>query len=109
MKQNKTQTSNPKQRASVNVPQGPRSGNTGSPDKRAEFKSAKSTTGSQRSKLADFVISALGMRGKGVQPYVNPALENMSSNSAKTTGIAKNSTADGARLPSKYKSPKTKG
>ena len=105
----KIQTSNPKQRASVNVAQGPRSGNTGSPDKRAEFKAAKSTSSSERSKLADFVMDALGMRGRGMQPYVNPALENMSSNSAKTTGISKNVTADGARLPTKYKSPKTKG
>jgi hypothetical protein len=109
MPSNKIQTSNPKQRASVNVAQGPRSGNTGSPDKRAEFKSAKSTSSSERSKLADFVMSALGMRGKGMQPYVNPALENLNSNSAKTTGISKNSTADGSRLPGKYKSPKTKG
>ena len=109
MPSNKIQTSNPKQRASVNVPQGPRSGNTGSPEKHAAFKAAKSTSSSERSKLADFVMTALGMRGKGMQPYVNPALEGVNSNSARTTGISKNPTADGARLPSKYKSPKTKG
>lgn len=105
----KIQTSNPKQRASVNVAQGPRTGNTGSPDKHAAFTAAKSETNSERSRLADFVMDALGMRGQGVQPYVNPALENISSNSARTTGISKNKTADGSRLPAKYKSPKSKG
>ena len=101
-------TKNPEARA-INQKQGPRTGNAGTPAKHAEFKAAKSETNSERSRLADFVISALGMRGKGVQPYVNPALENISSNSARTTGIAKNKTADGSKLPSKYKSPKTKG
>ena len=89
----KTQTSNP-QEAAINQKQGPRTGNTGTPSKRDDFKAMKSDRSSEKSKLADFVISAL---------------ENLSPNSAKTTGIKKNVTADGARLPSKYKSPKTKG
>ena len=93
----------------INQPQGPRTGNTGTPSKRTEFKAAKSDTGSERSKLADFVMSALSMRGRGMAPSVDPALENISSNSAKTTGLAKNSTANGAKLPGRYKSPKTKG
>ena len=93
----------------INQKRGPTTGNAGSPMKRTEFQSAKSETNSERSRLADFVMSALGMRGKGQSPSVNPALEGLSSNSARTTGISKNSTADGARLPSKYKSPKTRG
>ena len=101
-------TKNPEAKA-INQKQGPRRGNTGTPSKRDEFKSAKSDTNSERSRLADFVINALGMRGKGVQPSVNPALEQISGNSAKTTGISRNKTADGATLPAKYKRPKTKG
>jgi hypothetical protein len=100
---------NPQAKSSVNVAQGPRTGNAGTPSKRNEFMSAKSETGSERSRLADFVMDALGMRGKGMQPYVNPALENISSNSAKTTGISRNSTADGSRAPAKNKPPKSKG
>ena len=101
-------TKNPEAKA-INQKQGPRTGNQNPGSKRADFMAAKSTTGSERSKLADFVTNALAMRGRGMQPSVDPALENLSSNSAKTTGLSKNKTADGARLPSKYKSPKTKG
>lgn len=104
----KTQTSNPQEKA-INQKQGPRTGNTGTPSKREEFKAAKSTSSSEKSKLADFVMSALEGRGKGMAASVNPALEGVSANSAKTTGIKKNVTADGARLSSKYKRPITKG
>jgi hypothetical protein len=104
----KTQTSNPQEKA-INQKQGPRTGNAGTPSKRDDFKSMKSDRSSEKSKLADFVMSALETRGNGMKPSINPAVENLSSNSAKTTGIKKNVTADGARLPSKYKSPKTKG
>ena len=101
-------TKNPEAKA-INQKQGPRTGNTGTPAKRDEFRSMKSETGSERSRLADFVMDALGMRGKGMQPHVNPALENISSNRAKTTGLSKNSTADGSRAPAKNKAPKSKG
>ena len=101
-------TKNPEARA-INQKQGPRTGNQNPGSKRADFMAAKSTTGSERSKLADFVTNALAMRGKGMQPYVDPALEQVSGNSAKTTGISRNKTADGATLPAKYKRPKTKG
>jgi len=101
-------TKNP-QAKPINQKRGPTTGNTNTGSKHADFVKAKSETSSERSKLADFVMGALGMRGDGMKPYVNPALENISSNSAKTTGIKKNSTADGAKLPGKYKMPKTKG
>jgi hypothetical protein len=104
----KTQTGNPQDRA-INQKQGPRTGNMGTPSKRDDFKSMKSDRSSEKSKLADFVISALEGRGNGTKPAINPALENLSPNSAKSTGIKKNVTADGTRLPSKYKQPKTKG
>ena len=101
-------TKNP-QAKPINQKRGPTTGNLNTGTKHADFVKAKSDTGSERSKLADFVMDALGMRGKGMQPYVNPALEQVSSNSAKTTGKSKNPTADGSRAPAKNKAPKTKG
>jgi hypothetical protein len=101
-------TKNPEAKP-INQKQGPRTGNAGTPTKRKEFKDAKSTTGSERSRLADFVINALTTRGNDTKPAINPGVENLSPNSARTTGISKNSTADGAKLPAKYKRPKTKG
>lgn len=101
-------TKNP-QAKPVNQKRGPTTGNAGNPEKRSSFQSAKSEVNSERSRLADFVMSALGMRGAGMKPTVNPALESVNDNSARTSGISKNSTSDGSRLPSKYKSPKKKG
>jgi hypothetical protein len=101
-------TKNPEAKP-INQKQGPRTGNAGTPSKRNEFKSVKSTTGSERSKLADFVMNAVANRGEHTRSSINPGLENLSANSAKTTGIKRNSTADGAKLPAKYKTPKTKG
>lgn len=91
--------------AKINQPQGPRTGNTGNTAKRSAFMKAKSETNSERSTLADFVMSALGMRGRGQAPAVNPALEGLDSN----RGPKANPTANGAKLPGKYKSPKSKG
>ena len=104
----KTQTSNPQEK-SVNQKQGPRIGNMGTPTKRDDFKKMKSESSSEKSKLAEFVLSALENRGQGMKPYVNSALENLSPNSSKSTGIKNNVTANGSKLPSKYKQPKTKG
>ena len=101
-------TKNPQAKA-INQKQGPRTGNAGTAAKRSEFMSAKSDTGSERSRLADFVMDALANRGEHTKSSINPGLENMSPNSAKTTGIKRNPTANGAKLPGKYKSPKTKG
>jgi hypothetical protein len=101
-------TKNPESKP-INQKRGPTTGNQNPGGKREAFVKAKSDSSSEKSKLADFVMDALSMRGTGMKPFVNPALENVSSNSAKTTGKSKNPTADGAKLPSKYKSPKTKG
>jgi len=51
--------------------------------------------------LAAMVTDALEMRGRGQAGKTNPALESVSSNT--NTGPKKNSTADGSKLPSKYK------
>jgi hypothetical protein len=64
----------------------------------------KSTVNSERATIANMITDALGMRGRGQAGKTNPALESVSSNT--NTGPKKNSTADGSKLPSKYKSPK---
>jgi hypothetical protein len=99
-------TTNP-QAKSINQKRGPVTGNAGTPSKRDDFMAAKSTSGSEKSALADMVISALETRGNGMKPFILPAVEGLS---AKTNvGPKTNTTANGARLPSKYKTPKTKG
>jgi hypothetical protein len=94
-------STNPQQKA-INQSRGPTTGNKGTPSKRNEFMKLKASSGSEKSELANMVTSALEMRGRGQAGYVNPALEGLHSN----TGPKKNSTADGAKLPGKYKSPK---
>jgi hypothetical protein len=94
--------SNP-QAKPINQKRGPTTGNAGNMTKRKDFEAEKSRTGSQRAELANMVTSALEMRGKTqFSGRTNPGLEGLHSN----TGPKRNPTADGARLPSKYKSPK---
>ena len=93
--------SNPQSKP-INQKRGPTTGNQGTPSKRSAFMDAKATSGSEKSVLADMVTSALEMRGRGVAPKINPALEGLHSN----TGPKTNPTANGAKLPNKYKSPK---
>jgi len=88
----------------INQKRGPTTGNAGTPTKRNDFMDAKSTSSGEKATLAKMVTDALEMRGRGQAGTVNPALEGVSSNT--NTGPKKNSTADGAKLPSKYKSPK---
>ena len=97
---------NPQAKA-INQKRGPQTGNAGSMTKRNAFMDAKSTSSSEKATLANMVTSALEMRGRGVKPYVNPALEGISSNT--NTGPKKNPTASNSSLPGKYKKPTTKG
>lgn len=91
--------SNP-QAKPINQKRGPTTGNSGNMAKRKEFESEKSRTGSMRSKLANMVTSALEMRGKTqFGGRTNPGLEGLHSN----TGPKANPTANGSKLPSKYK------
>ena len=96
-------TKNP-QAKEINQKRGPTTGNAGTPTKRNDFMDAKSVSSSEKASLAKMVTDALEMRGRGTAPTVNPALEGVSMNT--NTGPKKNSTADGAKLPGKYKSPK---
>lgn len=96
-------TRNPQAKA-INQKRGPTTGNRGTPSKRDTFMSEKSTVNSERATIANMITDALSMRGRGQAGTTNPALEGVHSNT--NTGPKKNSTADGSKLPSKYKSPK---
>jgi hypothetical protein len=91
-------STNPQSKA-INQKRGPTTGNAGSTTKRNAFMAEKSTSSSEKSKLASMVTDALEMRGRGQAGKTNPALEGLH----ERTGPKKNSTADGSKLPSKYK------
>ena len=99
-------TKNPQAKA-INQKRGPTMGNEGTSSKRNDFMKMKSTSSGDKSQLADMVISALETRGRGMKPYIDPAVEGLSSNT--NVGPKSNTTANGAKLPSKYKKPTTKG
>ena len=99
-------TSNP-QSAAINQKRGPTTGNQDMGGKRDTFMKEKATSGNEKSALANMVTDAVAMRGRGMQGYRDPSTENLSANT--NVGPKKNSTADGAKLPSKYKKPTNKG
>jgi hypothetical protein len=76
---------------SINQAQGPRTGNMGTPSKRATFVKEKASSGNEKSALANFVMDALANRGAGMQGKIDPAVEGISSN----TGPKRNPTAGG--------------
>jgi len=90
--------SNPQAKA-INQKRGPTTGNAGTSSKRKDFMAEKSTSSSEKSKLASMVTGALEMRGRGQAGKTNPALEGLHSN----TGPKVNPTANGSKLPGKYK------
>jgi hypothetical protein len=89
-------TKNPQSKP-INQKRGPTTGNGDNGAKRQTFIDEKKDSGNERSRLADFVMDALGMRGKGMAPHVDPALENINSSSSKSTGISRNPTAGGTK------------
>ena len=99
-------TKNPQAKA-INQKRGPTMGNEGTSSKRNDFMKMKSTSSGEKSQLADMVISALETRGRGMKPYIDPAVEGLHANT--NVGPKSNTTANGAKLPSKYKKPITKG
>jgi hypothetical protein len=64
----------------INQKRGPTTGNAGNATKRNAFMDAKSTSSSEKATLANMVTSALEMRGRGVSPSINPALEGLARN-----------------------------
>ena len=95
----KISSTNPQGNKDINQKRGPTTGNVATGSKRDDFMKEKSTSSSEKAGLAKMVTDALEMRGRGVQPKVDPALEGLHSN----TGPKRNPTADGSKLPSKYK------
>jgi hypothetical protein len=92
-------STNPQGGKAINQKRGPTTGNAGTMSKRDAFMKAKSMSGSEKSVLADMVTGALEMRGRGQAGKTNPALEGLH----ERTGPKSNPTANGSRLPSKYK------
>ena len=92
-------STNPEGGKPINQKRGPTAGNAGNATKRSTFMKEKSETGSERAKIATMITDALEMRGRGQAGKTNPALEGVHS----TTGKAANPTANGSKLPSKYK------
>ena len=91
--------SNPQSKP-INQKRGPTVGNSNPGSKRKDFEAAKSKSSSEKASLANMVTSALEMRGRGqFGGRTNPALEGLHSN----TGPKTNPTANGSKLPSKYK------
>jgi len=92
-------STNPQGGKPINQKRGPTTGNAGSTTKRNDFMDAKSASSSEKATLAKMVTDALEMRGRGQAGRTNPALEGLHSN----TGPKTNPTANGSKLPSKYK------
>jgi hypothetical protein len=83
----------------INQKRGPTVGNVATGSKRADFMKEKSAVNSERATIANMITDALGMRGKGQAGTINPALEGLH----EKTGKAANPTANGSKLPAKYK------
>jgi hypothetical protein len=86
----------------INQKRGPTTGNAGNASKRKDFLADKSATSSEKAALANMVTSALEMRGRGQAGHTNPALEGLH----ERTGPKSNATANGSKLPAKYKAPR---
>ena len=99
-------TSNPQTKA-INQKRGPTTGNMDMGGKRSTFMKEKATTGSEKSALADMVTNAVANRGRGMKPFIDPTVEGLSANT--NVGPKSNTTANGAKLPAKYKKPVSKG
>ena len=99
-------TSNP-QSKEINQKRGPTTGNMDAGGKRSTFMKEKSTSGNEKSALADMVTNAVANRGRGMQSFRDPAVEGLHADT--NVGPKKNFTADSSKLPSKYKKPVSKG
>ena len=88
----------------INQKRGPTTGNQDLGGKRSAFMKEKASSGNERSALADMVTNAVAARGRGMQPFIDPTVEGLHADT--NIGGKKNTTANGAKLPSKYKAPK---
>ena len=92
-------STNPQGGKPINQKRGPTTGNAGNAGKRSTFMAEKSAVNSERATIANMITDALAMRGRGQAGVTNPALEGVH----ERTGPKKNPTADGSKLPKKYK------
>jgi len=92
-------SSNPQGNKEINQKRGPTTGNAGSMKKRDTYVAEKTASSGEKAVLAKMVTDALEMRGRGQAGTTNPALEGLHSN----TGPKTNPTANGSKLPAKYK------
>lgn len=69
-------TKNPESKA-INQKRGPTTGNMNPGGKREEFMSAKSTSGSERSRLANMITDAVAARGRGMKGFRDQAVEGL--------------------------------
>jgi hypothetical protein len=72
MKMEKTSTGK-----SINQKQGPRTGNTGTPEKRDTFMAEKSKVNSERSAIAKMITGALETRGRDNRSHRSPGVESL--------------------------------
>lgn len=79
---------------SINQPQGPRTGNTGTPAKRSKFVAEKASSGSEKAALANMIMDAVARRGAGMQGLIDPTVEGLHAD----TGPKRNPTAGGTRF-----------
>jgi hypothetical protein len=82
---------NPNSVSNVDAAQGPRTGNMGTPGKRAVFVKEKASSGNEKSALANMVMDALAGRGAGMKPHIDSTVEGLHSD----TGPKRNPTAGG--------------
>jgi hypothetical protein len=94
-------STNPMGNKEINQKRGPTTGNVATGTKRADFEKAKSTSSSERASLAKMVTDALELRGRDNRSSRSPGVEGLSSDT--NVGPKANSTANGSRLPAKYK------
>lgn len=99
-------TSNPQSKP-INQKDGPRTGNMDANGKRSAFMKEKATTNNEKSALADMVTNAVANRGRGMQSFRDATVEGLHADT--NVGPKSNTTANGAKLPAKYKRPISKG
>jgi hypothetical protein len=64
----------------INQSRGPTTGNENPGSKRSTFMAEKAKSGSEKSELANMITAAVAARGKGMEPYHDPATEGLHTN-----------------------------
>jgi hypothetical protein len=83
----------------INQAQGPRTGNTGTPEKRKAFMEEKDASGSEKGALAAMVTKALETRGRGMRPHEEDAVESLHDNTNVGRGPTKGNAGKKGNAP----------